>query len=196
MENILKFFYDLETTGLSYKKNSVHHLFGYLEQDGKIVDQIDLKIKPHPKAIIEAKALEVGGVTEETILKYPTILDSVNELKKFLELYVDRFDSKDKIYLVGYNNKKFDDFFLQTLFSLAGDDMSYLCYFWSHSIDVMCLASEALQHRRRKMGNFKLKTVAKELGIVIDESRLHTADYDVELTRNIYNIVTGRQIEL
>jgi DNA polymerase-3 subunit epsilon len=36
------------------------------------------------------------------------------------------------------------------------------------------------------MENFKLKTVAQEMGIEVDESKLHDAKYDLELTYQIY----------
>jgi DNA polymerase-3 subunit epsilon len=40
------------------------------------------------------------------------------------------------------------------------------------------------------MANFQLKTVAAFLGIEVDESRLHDAEYDIDLTMQIYDIVT------
>ena len=42
------------------------------------------------------------------------------------------------------------------------------------------------------MENFKLMTTARAVGLEIDESKLHDAQYDIELTRNIYRIVTNR----
>lgn len=46
------------------------------------------------------------------------------------------------------------------------------------------------------MPNFKLKTVAKELGLDVEDDKLHDARYDVLLTRDIYRIVTNLDIEL
>jgi hypothetical protein len=46
------------------------------------------------------------------------------------------------------------------------------------------------------MPSFKLSIVAKELGLLIDEDRIHEAGYDVHLTREVYRIVTGLQIEM
>lgn len=40
------------------------------------------------------------------------------------------------------------------------------------------------------MENFKLMTVAKAVGIEVDESRLHDAEYDIDLTYQIFKIVT------
>ena len=49
---------------------------------------------------------------------------------------------------------------------------------------------------RHKMPNFKLMSVAKEVGISIDESKLHDANYDILITRAVYNTVTGIDFEL
>jgi len=46
------------------------------------------------------------------------------------------------------------------------------------------------------MPNFKLMSVAAEMGIDTDEARLHDANYDILLTRVVYNIVTGIDFEL
>ena len=47
-------------------------------------------------------------------------------------------------------------------------------------------AAEFLKEERSKFPNFKLSTVAKALGIVVDETKLHEALYDSILTRSIY----------
>jgi len=57
---------------------------------------------------------------------------------------------------------------------------------------VMVLASEYLADVRIGMENFKLMSTARAVGIEIDESKLHDAEYDIELTRNIYRVVTNR----
>jgi len=50
----------------------------------------------------------------------------------------------------------------------------------------MVLALDFLKHRRADMNNFKLMTVAEEIGIKIEEEKLHNATYDIYLTREIY----------
>jgi DNA polymerase-3 subunit epsilon len=60
----------------------------------------------------------------------------------------------------------------------------------------MVLASQYLIDRRYRMKDFKLMTVAQEVGLVVDEARLHDANYDIELTRGVYRIVTGVDYEL
>ncbi len=45
---------------------------------------------------------------------------------------------------------------------------------------------------RAQMENFKQGTVAKTLGIAIDDSKLHDALYDIEVCKAIYDIVCAR----
>lgn len=112
-----------------------------------------------------------------------------------LEKYVDRYCPDQKILLVGYNNRQFDDSVLRSLFVRNGDKF-FGSYFWSNTLDVLVLAGEYLQMRRQRMKNFKLATVARELGIEVKEKDFHGALYDVKVTRAIYEIVTGRAMEL
>ena len=45
------------------------------------------------------------------------------------------------------------------------------------------------------MPSFKLRRVALYLGIKVDDSKLHDALYDCELTFEIYKIVRGKTID-
>ena len=190
---IIKFFYDLETTGLNCMKHSIHQLAGLIEVDGEVVEEVNLKIQPHPKAEIDPYALEVGGVTKEQIMAYPTMQVAYKQLIKLLSRYVDKFDKTDKMYLCGYNNASFDNNFLRVFFELNKDPYM-MSWFWPGSLDVMILAAEYLLEERREMPNFQLKTVAKWLGIGVEENKLHEAGYDVYLTREVYKIVTYRDL--
>jgi DNA polymerase-3 subunit epsilon len=51
------------------------------------------------------------------------------------------------------------------------------------------MASVFLKDRRKLMPNFKLSTVAKELGMEVKDESLHDAVYDIELTEKIYNLI-------
>lgn len=194
-QSVIKLFFDFETTGLDWLKNAIHQMYFEIEVDGVIKEKVELKVRPHVLAIIEKSALDIAGVTEDEIMQYPPMEDVYNKLIKILSKYVNRFDKKDKMFLVGYNNKAFDDFFFRQFFKLNNDPY-YGSWFWSHSLDVMCTATEYLLERRPNMINFKLKTVAKELGIDVDEEKLHDAAYDCELTRMVYMICTGLEIEM
>lgn len=192
---IVKLFYDLETTGTDPRKHSIHHISGIIEVDGEVAEEFDFKVKPHPKAQISPEAMKVGNVNETLINSYPDMKTIYHKIIALLGKYADRYDVRDKIWLAGFNNRAFDDIFFRAWFEQNGDTF-FGAWFWTDSLDVMVQASEYLIDRRKDMPNFKLKTVARELGILVDEDKLHDAKYDVFLTREIYRVVTGREVEI
>lgn len=194
MKSIKKLFYDTETTGLDPKKSSIIQLSGVMEINGRIVEEFDFKLRPHPKAVIEPEALTVNGKTMDEIMAYNLFEVGHKDFVSLLDRHIDRFDKRDKAYLVGYNNRKFDDEFLRMLFTLSGDNY-FGSWFWPDSLDVMVLASQYLIGRRPFMPSFQLERVAIELGIIPKKSSLHDSKYDSQLTREIYQIVTGLEVE-
>tara|TARA_R110002124_G_C8955158_1_gene513620 strand:+ start:2729 stop:3307 length:579 start_codon:yes stop_codon:yes gene_type:complete len=192
---MIKIFYDVETTGLNPKLHSVHQLAGIVEVDGSLVEEFNYKVRPHPKAEITKEAMSVCKKSEEEILGYPEMSTVHKRFVKMLGKYVSKYDAKQKIHLVGFNNRCFDDLFLRAFFELNGDKFMG-SWFWTDSLDVICLASEYLQHRRSEMPSFKLKRVAKEIGLVVDQQGLHDALFDARLTRDIYRTVTGIEYEI
>lgn len=180
--------FDVETTGTMHWKHCIHQLSVLVVQDGVVKETADFKVKPHNKGIIEEEALKVSGVTLEQIQAYPEQSTVHTQLTQLLAKYVNKFDKKDKFFLLGYNNASFDNNFLRSFFTQC-DDKYFGSWFWSSSLDVMVLAAEYLKKERHLMEDFKLKTVAAYLGINVDESRLHDAIYDIELTYEIYKIV-------
>lgn len=185
-------FFDLETTGTNPGKNGIHQISGQIVIDGVVKESFDFHVQPNPKAIIEDEALKVGGVTREQIMAYPPMREVYAEFVAMLEKYVNKYDSKDKFFLVGYNNAAFDNQFLRGFF-LQNGDKYFGSWFWSNTIDVMVLASAYLATRRPEMENFKLSTVAKTLGVNVNDDSLHNAMYDIELTKAIFDIVTGNR---
>lgn len=181
-------FFDLETTGTNPGRNGIHQISGQIVIDGKHVQDFDFHVRPNPKAVIEDAALNVGGVTREQVLAYPPMGQVYKEFVAMLDKYVDKYNKKDKFFLVGYNNAAFDNQFLRGFFLQNGDNY-FGSYFWSNSIDVMVLASAYIADRRADMVNFKLSTVAKFLGVSVSDDSLHNALYDIELTRAVYEIV-------
>lgn len=182
------FAYDLETTGTNPGKNGIHQIAGIILIDGEEKERFEIKLQPNPKAVIEPSALEVAGVTLDQITSYQTMESGYKELISVLSRHVDKFNKKDKFATLGYNNASFDDNFLRGLFLQNGDNY-FGSWFYADSLDVRVLSMNKLLDVRHEMENFKLMTVAKQFGIEIDESKLHDAVYDVELTYQIYNKV-------
>lgn len=181
-------FFDLETTGTNPARNGIHQISGQIVINGKKVEDFDFHVQPNPKAQIEEAALQVAGVTREQVLSYPAMGEVYAQFVAMLGKYVDKFNKKDKFFLVGYNNAAFDNQFLRGFFLQNGDNY-FGSWFWANTIDVMVLATAYLAERRPEMENFKLSTVAKFLGIVVSDDSLHNAFYDIELTKAIYEIV-------
>jgi DNA polymerase-3 subunit epsilon len=184
------FFYDLETTGTKFWKNGIHQISGAIVIDGEIKERFNFKVRPNDNSIIEEEALKVGNVTKEQIMAYPPMKDIYNQIIKIISKYVDKFDKKDKFHLVGYNNASFDNPFFRAFF-VQNSDNYFGSWFWSDSIDVMVLASYKLMKYRSKMVDFKQSSVAKYVGIKVDDSKLHDADYDIEICIKIYNFITN-----
>lgn len=185
---IKRFFYDVETTGVNWRRNSIHQLAAWIEVDSVVVEKLNLFIKPHEKADIEDRALATSNVTKEQIMQYPSMEPQFMVLKTTLAKYVDAYDKKDKFFFVGFKNASFDDDFLKKYFELMGSQFFF--YFFPSSIDVSVLAAQYLINTRHSMPSFKLHRVAKTLGIEVDDTRLHEADYDLQLMREVYHIVS------
>jgi len=178
-------YYDLETTGVKHWKNGIHQIAGLVEINGKVVEEFNWKVQPHPKSVADAKALEVGKVTEAQINAYPPMEVIYKQLMKLLAKYQNKFDKKDRFFLCGFNNSAFDNQFLRAFLEQNGDAY-FGSYFWNSPIDVFCLASDLLKEERANMPAFNLAAVARHLCINVDTSLAHEALYDIKLTRQIY----------
>jgi DNA polymerase-3 subunit epsilon len=183
------FFFDLETTGVMYWKNGIHQISGAIRIDGEIKERFNFKVKPHENCIIQDEALKVAGVTREDLHSYKEMKDVYLEIIKILTRYVDKFDRSDKFHLVGYNNASFDNNFLRAFF-VQNNDNYFGSWFWSDSLDCFVLASNKLKKERCNLKDFKQGTVAKYLGIEVDESKLHDAEYDIDICIKIYDLVS------
>jgi DNA polymerase III subunit epsilon len=182
------FLYDLETTGLNAWQCAIHEIAYRIIEDEKIIAEEVIYLKPYKGATVVDAALAVGKVTKEGIETYPEYSEGYQKLIKVLDKNINKFDKSDKLHLMGYNNISFDNGFLREFFKHHGNNY-FGSYFWSDSIDVMSLASDALRLERRNLKDFKLSTVADYLKIKVDHDSLHTASYDLDLTYQIYTQV-------
>lgn len=183
------FFYDLETTGVMHWKNGIHQISGAIVIDGEVKERFNFNVKPNPKAIIEQDALDVAGVTVEQVTSYPSMEDVYGKIIAMLSKYCDKFNKKDKFHLVVYNNASFDNNFFRAFF-VQNNDKYFGSWFWSDSIDCFVLASNKLRRERSKLVDFKQKTVARYLGIEVDEEKLHDAEYDIDICMQIFEKVS------
>lgn len=190
-----QFFFDVETTGLDPKVHGIHQIAGAIVINGIMSTRFNYKVKPFPGQLINKEAMAVSGVTVEDLKTYMEPRDCHFLFMNMLAGHVDKFDKTDKMFLCGYNNAGFDNDFFRAFFSNCGDKY-FGSWFWSSSIDVMVLAAEHLKFERSKMENFKLHTVAKQMGIELDQEKLHDAGYDIDLTIGIYNRINKEKEKL
>lgn len=179
------FFFDIETTGTNFWQHGIHQISGCIDINGTPQEYFNFRAAPNPSAKIDPAALEIGRVTIEQIKAFPSMEIIYNLLVKMLGNYVDKYNKQDKFYLAGFNNASFDNPFLRAFFVQNGDQY-FGSWFWSNPLDTFVLATPKLAPIRHQMPDFKLKTVCKYMGIEVDETKLHDAEYDIELTRQLY----------
>ena len=182
------FIYDFETTGVKYWENGIHQIAGRIRIDGTDVEKFNFHVRPFPDDVIEESALAVAGVTKEQIFNYPPPAQVFLKIKTMLNKYIDQYNNKDKFHLVGYNIAAFDNLFFREFF-IKNNHKYFGSYFWSDPLDCFILAAEFFKRERDTFPDFKQATVAKRLGIHVDEKKLHDADYDIELCSQIYDMI-------
>ncbi len=178
---------DVETTGIPCPASGLIQLAGAIEVDGGKPKSFQYRMQPFPNDVIEDEALAVNGVTREDMAAYNNPRDVYNKFISLLTTYVDRYNRADKFHFIGYN-AMFDSDHLRAWFVKNGD-----AYFgsWFHfpPIDVMGMAAVYLMSRRARMKDFKLLTVARELGLKADETKMHDARYDIAVTREMFKLL-------
>lgn len=179
---------DLETTGVNARECAIVQIGLIAEINGKVVETLDFLVKPFDNCKIESGALNVHNLTPKATLTGATYSEAYTRITKLLDRYVDKFNKRDKFFLVGYN-VQFDEAFLREMWRKAGDVYFGSYFFWP-SLDVAILAAQYLCDDRHKMVNFKLQSLADFMGIKLD-GEAHDAVYDIRLTRAIYKQVTG-----
>lgn len=184
---MLKIFHtDIESTGTNHYIHDIHEIAALIEIDGKIVKEINIKMRPRMGAVIDPKALAKGNVTKEQIMAYPVALKGFEMLCKSMNEHIDLHDPKDKFWMSGYNSSHFENHFFSQFFQSMHSRL-YSSYFWNGTLDSMALAAQALKHERPSMNDFTLPTVCRRFNIDVDDSKLHTGDYDVRLHHQLYH---------
>lgn len=174
---------DVETTGLDKKKHAIWSLSGIIKINKEVVEEFDYRIRPHETALIDDKALQVTGVTLGDLDTYEAHGRVYSIFESMLKKYVNPYDKSDKFIFKGYN-ADFDAGFIREFFLLNGNKF-YGSYFFFPNYDIMQLALIALSDVRHELPNFKLSTVARYLGVSVNESSLHSSKYDIEVTEQV-----------
>lgn len=175
-------FLDSETTGLDTDKCGVIQISGIIDMDGETLDEFDYRIKPFAGDILQPKAMEMHGLTKETLLERQAPEEAFHALMGILSKHVDRYNKEDKLYLVG-QNVSFDYDVMNRFFKKNGNDYFY-AYVRYHKIDVVAItAMMSIAGVIDNLPNMKLETVAKRLKI---EAKFHDSMDDIRATRKIF----------
>ena len=177
---------DSETTGTDPMKNDVVQLACLVEIDGNIKHKQKFKMRPINGGAIDPEALELNGLTQEEIARYPTAESSLQTLKKMLSRYVDKFDRSDKFVPAGFH-VKFDLDFLRQAFLKTGDQY-FGSWIFNAAIDVQTFVAVAVARYGVRVENFKLSTLCARFGVPIVA---HEAMSDIEATRALHGKLGG-----
>lgn len=149
-------FIDLETTGLDCKKDVITEISCIYKKNGKIVSRFTQTTRKN---------------LEKNFVDY---LDSI----------ISKYDAKDKAYFLAYN-ARFDSDFMHAFFrEIPGSNFGN--YFYHTPIDILGLASYKFMLNGTIPSSFKLMDVARELGIKVNENKLPKAEYDINITNEVY----------
>ena len=181
-------FLDLETTGVNPKQCSIVQLGIMMEINGVVEKSLCIYVKPFEGCVIEPGVEAIHDCIPKAQSCGETYTDVYKNLCKMMEKYVDKYNKKDKFFLVGYNIG-FDDSFMREMWR-RNRDVYYGSWFWWPAIDVAVLAGQYLMPERHRLENCKLSTLAAYLNIE-RVGGAHDALSDIHLTREIYNRVKG-----
>lgn len=177
---------DIESTGLDPVRCDVVQIALLIEKDGKIIQEAEIKLRPHPDCLVEDMALQTIGKTREQISKYPPPMAGIYKFKEVLENYVSPYEKRDKLFFAGYN-PNFDVDMLYQAFKKNGDKY-FFSWFFSCFIDVRSTVGEYFYQSDIILPNYKLSTVCAHFGI---EFKAHDAMEDIRATRDLYYGLKG-----
>lgn len=152
--------FDVETTGLDADTCEIIEIGACKIENGKITQKFQTLVKP--KRPISELITNLTGINNKMVFNAPIIEDVIKDFHYFCENTI----------LVGYN-VGFDIKFVQNAGKPEG------CMFSNEIEDAMAIAREKL-----RLGNYKLKTVVKELNIKLDNA--HRAYNDALATAKAF----------
>lgn len=186
--------FDLETGGLDPKRHAILQLGGiFCEENGTEIERFNWLVRPFEMDQVDDKALQVNRIDRSDFEteKFLSPQEIYRKFKGMLTKYINPYNRRDKLHLVGYNCHSFDCQFLREFFRKNGDKY-YGSYFWTPPLDMMLIYSGILAKSREHLPDFKLCTVATTIGIELDPDKLHDAIYDVEVTLELYRRWYGK----
>lgn len=165
-------YFDLETTGFSAKNDKIIEIFLIKEDENfNIIDTLHLYFNPEIK--LPFRIIEITKITDRMLWDKNLFREKAQEIIDFI----------GDCTLVGHNIDKFDLPFLNTQFYQNGFKVLN-----NKTLDTMIMA-------RKKDGvsslakGYKLIDLADKNNLNFNQSKLHGAKYDTEITRKIFHLL-------
>lgn len=156
--------FDLETTGLSSKYDSIIEFGGVIVEDQQVKNSLQLFIRPeHP---ISAHITQLTNITNEDVKNAPVLGDAMKQILDFIG---------DSI-LVAHNADFDFNFLKEAMVRLGKPTLN------NAVIDTLDLSRYCLPARR----GYRLGAVARNYRIAYDEQVAHRADYDAKVLSEVF----------
>ncbi|MFV0380620.1 MAG: PolC-type DNA polymerase III [Breznakia sp.] len=156
--------FDLETTGLSSKRDHIIEFGAKIINQGRIEDSFQTFVKS--PVSISSKITQLTGITNQHVEQAPTLKALVAKLRDFIG---------DSILVA--HNAAFDINFLNDAFVEMGEEP-----FINPVIDTWHLAIAILPKRRA----YNLGAIARHYKIKYDSDGAHRADYDANVLADVF----------
>jgi len=170
---------DTETTGLNPKEGHRIIEIGCVEMVNRRLTDRQFHMYINPERMIDEGAIEVHGITNESLLDKPLFKDIVDDFIEFVsgaELVI--------------HNAPFDVGFLNHEIALLNKNLA--------PIDEICTIFDSLVYARKKHPGQRnsLDALCKRYGIDNSHRDLHGALLDSEILSEVYLLMTGGQFSL
>lgn len=182
-------YFDTETTGLDPVQNDIIQIAGMVEIDGEIKEEFNLLSQPFSYENVSQEALDIHGISIDTIKQFPKPEFLRLRLIKIFSKYIDKYNRNDKFYPAG-QNIQFDLHFLEENFK-KNNDIYFGSWLWRYCLDLYSLSTILRYKKILNTENLKLETLAKHFGV---ELKAHNAINDIRATREIIRIILDRYI--
>ena len=164
--------YDLETTGLKHTSSSIIEIAAirYRVDSDYVLHELDTyHTYIRPKQWLDAKIVEITGITDEFLVDKPAEDEVADDIIKFFGDYP---------VLAGYNTESFDNRFLACLFERRGKALNI-----KGNIDALRMARDRIE--KSEVENYKLETVGKYFNISFNA---HSALEDTRATAQLIQL--------
>ena len=166
--------FDLETTGLSSRYDSIIEFGACKMYKGNIIDRADFFINPQKK--LPARITKLTGIKDSDVEGAKTFKECKDDILNFIG---------DSILVA--HNALFDYGFLNEELKRIGE-----APLTNTVIDTLNLSRMLFKEKKR----FRLGNIANEFGVEYNDDEAHRADYDASVLSSIFNLIIKKLADM